>query len=465
MDWNSSIAVAEFAVKRAVQNGATYAEAFVQNCVHRSFAIEQGIPVASGSSLSDGIRIRIIKDGTMKVFSTNRVGKAEVQEGLDKAKPFPGAKTELSEESIVNTKWGVEEKVKLESADLTSGLAEIDKSIVGNKKVKYRRLFLSSNVSRSYMINSEGTKIESRVPRLILGQYFMVSNGKESRERFFFSGGTGGYELLDIGKAIEKVSAEITSLYNVIEKGATITAREMEKIKNVVVSPEISGIAAHESIGHPTEADRVFGREAAQAGTSYLDQDNLGLQMGSPKVNIVDDPTSMGSNGYFMYDEEGVRAQPKVLIKEGKQNELLLNREYAHALGIKSNASARSSGYEYEPLIRMSNTYLKPGTATLDELIAEAKEGVYLKSFNEWNIDDTRSFSRYQGNEAYEIKNGKLGKPVKNFVLEKFTFDFWKAVKLVANDFVLKPENCGKGEPSQGMPVTAGGASALLSFM
>lgn len=82
----------------------------------------------------------------------------------------------------------------------------------------------------------------------------------------------------------------------------------------------------------------------------------------------------------------------------------------------------------------------------------------------EWNIDDTRSFSRYQGSEAYMIKGGRLGKPVKNYRLESKTIDFWHAVRLVDREFELFLGNCGKGEPMQGVPVTMGGASALLSF-
>ncbi len=82
----------------------------------------------------------------------------------------------------------------------------------------------------------------------------------------------------------------------------------------------------------------------------------------------------------------------------------------------------------------------------------------------EWNIDDTRSFSRYQGNEAYLIKNGSIGAPVKNFVLEKSTLDFWHAVRLVGKEREFHVGTCGKGEPMQGVPVMMGGASALLTF-
>ena len=239
---------------------------------------------------------------------------------------------------------------------------------------------------------------------------------------------------------------------DVLEKGVTLSKDSLRRIKNVVISPKIAGIAAHESVGHPCEADRVFGRESAQAGSSYLTKNNLGMEIGSSKVNIMDDPTIVNSNGFFMYDEEGVRARPKTLVKNGMQNELLTNRSYAQVLGLHSNGSARSDSYSNEPIIRMSNTYLQAGDSDFDELLAEAGSGMYIKSFMEWNIDDTRSFSRYQGNEAYLIKNGSMYKPVKNFVLEKSTQDFWHAVRLVGKERELHVGSCGKGDPSRICP-------------
>jgi TldD protein len=112
----------------------------------------------------------------------------------------------------------------------------------------------------------------------------------------------------------------------------------------------------------------------------------------------------------------------------------------------------------------MSNTYLKKGQASLEELVSEAGRGVYIKNFMEWNIDDTRSFSRYQGNVAYLIENHRIGKPVKNYVLETKTLDFWHSVQLVGNEMELYVGSCGKGEPLQGVPVTMGGASAYLDM-
>jgi Predicted Zn-dependent proteases and their inactivated homologs len=339
---------------------------------------------------------------------------------------------------------------------LPKDLEELD-NFVKKEDVSFRSLYVSMGRSKTYLVNSEGTRIRSNLPGLSGFFSIIVGKGNASRQRTILFGKTGGYELFKIEVLENKLEKEIKALHNVVENGKSISNYELSKIKNVVASPEIVGIAVHESIGHPSEADRVFGREAAQAGLSYLNSSNLGIKIGSEKVNIVDNPTIKNSYGFFLYDDEGVKARPKILVKEGIQNELLLNREYAYLMGKSSNGSARSDSYSNEPIIRMSNTYLEKGDANIKELFSEAKNGIYIKSFTEWNIDDTRSFARYQGNEAYLIKNGEPTVPIKNYKLDSSTFDFWNAVSLLGNDFELYPGNCGKGEPMQGVSVMMGG--------
>jgi TldD protein len=358
----------------------------------------------------------------------------------------------------------VREKEIIEDEALLSSLLEIDKRVKGIGYVKYRSVYADAGKATSYFVNSDGTRIGAELPYVSAFAAMTVSAGGDSRQRMLQFGGTGGLELFDPGAICERLESEAGALRNVIKTGKTLAKAELAGITNVVVSPEIIGIAVHESIGHPSEADRVFGREAAQAGTSYLGPGELGIEIGSEKVTIADDPTIKGSYGFYLYDDEGVKARKKVIVRGGKQDALLVNREYANDLKIRSNSSARSDMYSNEPLVRMSNTYLERGELGLEELVEVAKEGIYIKSFTEWNIDDTRSFARYQGNEAYLIRNGRISTPVKNYALEAKTLDFWHAVRELGSDFELTLGECGKGEPVQGVPVTMGGPHALLCF-
>ncbi|MGC8648707.1 MAG: TldD/PmbA family protein [Candidatus Micrarchaeia archaeon] len=453
--------IAEYVLKK-LDKISDYAEVFIQNYYGYSYAIEQGI--INGGSFSDtsGLRIRVIKDGNLFTLTTDNIKKEKIDELISNIKKFRSKMINISEEKVEKANISAKIKTEVSEEKLLERLYSLDKLLKNSKGVKYRSVYGNFEFRKNSFINSEGSSIKSITPRTTLYLFFIVGNGSESRQRFLQLGGAGGFE--SIKNSEEKLENEINVLNNIIEKGSSLSLSEIKKIKNVVIAPEITGIAVHESVGHPNEADRVFGREAAQAGRSYITKEKFGMKIGSPIVNILDDPTIEGSYGFYLYDEEGVKARAKLLVKDGMQNELLLNREYAYELSLHSNASSRSDWYANEPIIRMSNTYLKKGDATLDELIAEAKNGIYIKSFTEWNIDDTRSFSLYQGNEAYLIKNGRIDKPIKNYKLESSTIDFWSAVKLLGKDFELYLGTCGKGEPEQGVPVTMGGPSALLKF-
>jgi TldD protein len=231
---------------------------------------------------------------------------------------------------------------------------------------------------------------------------------------------------------------------------------------DMVLGPEVTGIICHESCGHPQEADRILGREAAQAGESYLKPDMVGRKIGSEHVTIIDDPTLPNSYGFYLYDDEGVKARPRVLINEGLIAAFLQNRETAAELGGTSNGASRSSSYDREPIIRMANTYMKPGNHSLEELIEGVGNGVYMKNFMEWNIDDRRYNQRYVGLEAYMIENGRITTPLRNPILEITTPGLYGSVDAVGKDVEYAGASCGKGDPMQAAPVWTGGPPIRL---
>ena len=128
-----------------------------------------------------------------------------------------------------------------------------------------------------------------------------------------------------------------------------------------------------------------------------------------------------------------------------------------------SNGAARAMNYASEPIVRMSNTYLKPGDMSFEELIEDIKLGVYIKSYMEWNIDDMRWNQRYVGLESYLIVNGELKDPIRNPVLEITTKSFYSKISGVDKNLKFYPGTCGKGEPAQGVPVWFGGPNVRLS--
>ncbi len=223
-------------------------------------------------------------------------------------------------------------------------------------------------------------------------------------------------------------------------------------------------LQVHESIGHPIELDRILGTEASYAGTSFVKPEMVGhFRYGSDKVNVVADATISGGLGTFGYDDEGIRAQRVPIISQGIIVNLLTSRETAHHLGRESNGTMRADGWNRIPLIRMTNINLDPGEWTLEGMIADTEEGIFLTTNRSWSIDDQRINFQFGTEIGWEIKDGKLREMVKNPTYTGITPRFWNSCDAVANRDhwqMWGTPNCGKGEPGQVAHVGHGVAPA-----
>jgi TldD protein len=259
-------------------------------------------------------------------------------------------------------------------------------------------------------------------------------------------------------KLLERVEERVKVLSKIL---TSAKAPPHGKI-GMIIGNEVMGLVVHESVGHPYEADRVLGREAAQAGESFVTPDMIGQRIGSEVVTVVDDPTLKHSYGYYEFDDEGVKAKRRTLLREGVINELLHNRQTASKLGVSSNGAARASSFDREPLVRMANTFMLPGDHEFEELLEGVKLGIYMKTYGECNIDDRRWNMRFVGRECYLIHNGRIGEMVRRPVLEITTPTFYSSIDAVDKHLHFDAATCGKGDPMQPMPVWCGGPNVRL---
>ena len=460
----------EFAVEKAQELGASYAEARFEEKKGTEIVMKNGNLEGLGILADRGIGIRVLVNGGMGFASTNILTKESVSEAVKKAVKLAKAAAKLrkkpiqfSEEDFHQVFYEV--KMKKDFRDIsTEEKMEYLKLI--EEKVKesgvntpMRFLRYSDFMWHKIFMNNEGALVESLIPRVSVTYNLVVfEEGQMEQAPFVQRAFSGGLELIEKDKPWEWALKDVKALQRLIKEGQ----KPPEGKVDVVVSPEVAGIAVHESVGHPYELDRIMGREAAQAGESFVKPDILGERIGSEVVTVIEDPTIPNSWGFYLYDDEGIKARPRYLIREGIINEFLMNREYAAYLGMKSNASARAINYNREPIVRMANTYLAPGDYSFEELIEDVKLGVYMVSFNEWNIDDRRYQQRYIGREAYLIENGEIKHPVRRPILEITTKGLWSSVDAVGKEVEFYPGTCGKGEPGQGVPVWMGGAHARL---
>ncbi|MGQ4832621.1 MAG: TldD/PmbA family protein [Candidatus Asgardarchaeia archaeon] len=461
----------DFAVKYAEERGVSYAEARLQRDFQRGFVLRNGTVYSVILADLKGIGIRVLVDGSLGFAATNEFSKDKVRDAVDKAikyaKAFSKLKKEkitFSEEKTIKDKWEVKEQIKTDNIPIEekiSHFTDVDKSLKDFEKQLPNRMFQYEETKEEiYFVNSEGTQIEGFVPRVHLSVFLTAIKPGVGVEQYMFSKGESrGWEAVKSWN-VDKITQENAKvLIDILEKAKAPPKGKVD----VVLGSLVVGLAVHESSGHPSEADRILGREAAQAGESFLKPDMLGKQIGSELVTIVDDPTLEHSYGYYKYDFEGIPARPRYLMKNGKINEFLQNRETAAKFGIKSNAAARADGYNREPIIRMANTYMMPGDHTFEELIEDIKLGVFIKTFGEWNIDDRRYNMRFVGKEAYLIENGEIKDFVKNPILEVTTPAFYSSITALSKNLSFDAATCGKGDPGQGVPVWHGGPEVKLS--
>ena len=270
-----------------------------------------------------------------------------------------------------------------------------------------------------------------------------------------------GYELIGELQLLEnapRVAAEAVALH--------AADQCPEGHFDLILDSSQLALQIHESIGHPSELDRVLGSEANYAGTSFLTLDKLNrLRYGSEIVNVVADARAEHGPGLgtFAFDDEGVPAQRVDIIRGGLFTGYLSSRETAAQTGLpRSGGAMRADGWGRVPLIRMTNVSLLPGAQTLAEVL-DLNHGIFMETNRSWSIDDKRYHFQFGCEIGWEIRSGKRVRMLKNPSYSGITTDFWNACDAIANrdHWVLwGTPNCGKGQPEQVMGTGHGASPA-----
>jgi TldD protein len=458
--------LAKVCLEAASRDNATYADIRLVNTVIESVSMINENPASEESNdLGAGIRVQYqtgwgfastddlepenIRETTRKAFSLAR-GSSKIGSKLTRAK-----------EPVHADKWESPRKRDPFSIS-TEAKFEVLKDVTNEMKaegVVARRGQIISTKIEKYFASSEGSKIYQDL--IQTGAQIVVAakgpSGVQRRSDQQYA--LEGYELID--------ELDLPGKAPVLTKEALELTRApacQEGRSDVIISADQVGLQVHESCGHPIELDRVLGYEANFAGRSFLTPDQLGkLQYGSEHVNIVMDATlSHGQGlGTFAYDDEGVEAQRKYAIKNGKLVGYLMSRSTAQTIGeTRSNGCMRADTYQL-PIIRMTNVSLEPGDWDYDELIRDTKDGILMDTNYGWSIDQKRYNFQFNCEKGYRIKNGSIEEMIRGPGYAGITPEFWNACDAVCNkkSWVLwGTPNCGKGQPQQVMG-TGHGAS------
>jgi TldD protein len=266
------------------------------------------------------------------------------------------------------------------------------------------------------------------------------------------------FEALDLAAHAARVGEEAAALLSAPPCPA--------EIATLVLDGEQLALQLHESVGHAVELDRILGSETSYAGTSFVVPGDAGsLRYGSPLMNVTADATVPGGLGSFGWDDEGVAAQSIAIVREGVLRGFLSSRESAARTGAeRSSGCMRASGFDRQPLVRMTNVNVEPGDAgSLADLIAATDRGIYMETNRSWSIDSRRLQFQFATEVAREIRGGELGRLYRNPSYAGVTPEFWAGLDAVcsADEWQLwSVLNCGKGEPGQSIRASHGTAPA-----
>jgi TldD protein len=296
------------------------------------------------------------------------------------------------------------------------------------------------------IVTSDGAEVAIRLVRPELRVQAIAERDGQLSSGFEAIGSTGGWECLfrdASGEELaERAAAKATDL---------LSAKHPEGGRTtVILAPSIVGLLVHEAIGHTVEADFV------QAGSVAAGK--IGQRVASDLVTLSDSGISEfyhGAGGTIPVDDEGVIAGNTTIIRDGVLVSYLHNRESAAKFGVEPTGNARAWEYSDQPLIRMRNTYLSPGSQTLEEMIAGTTDGYLLEGARNGQADSTGEFM-FGVQEARRIRNGKLAELVRGVSITGIAFEVLGTVDAVSNEFRwdLGSGYCGKGQPAK---VDAGG--------
>jgi len=488
--------LADVALNAARSKGATYADIRIGRYLNQFVSTRENKVQGIANTESYGVGIRVLADGCWGFAASNSVTKEDIARTAEKAVAVAKANARIQGEPVklapqkgygeVNWKAPIEknafavpvkEKVDLllaaNAIALKNGANFVNSAIFAVNEQKYfastdgsyidqdiHRIYPTFNVTKIDRASGKFDSIRSLSSPMGMGYEYMIPT-EEAKVKGIVTRYKDRYDMLeDIKNATQNVDQKIK-------------AKSVEPGKyDVVLDPSHLWLTIHESVGHPTELDRVLGYEANYAGTSFLTLDkweSKKFNFGSKLVNIVADKTQKGSLGAVGYDDEGVQCKKWDIIKDGTLVNYQATRDQAHIIGEKeSHGCCYAQSWADVQFQRMPNISLLPGKGKLsvDDMIKNVEKGIYIIGDGSYSIDQQRYNFQFGGQSFYEIRNGKITGMLRDVAYQSNTQEFWNSCTAIADesDYRLGGSfNDGKGQPSQSSAVSHGSSTARFN--
>ena len=450
--------IADKIIKYLDQKNVQYSDVRADQQIKKSALIENKDIEHIKNNENKGVGVRLIKNGTWSFCSiTNPNSFDKIKNILDNTiknsdyRNIKNKKIKLHSNPVnkreinfpVLKKTDIEELIKI-------GL-ECNKIISSTPKIIKSITHASYTTNSKYFVNSEGSEILQNFTDIIMEMVATAHESGQTQSVNITEGGRGGLELItnkiqQSAKEISKKASELIYAKPVKEEKAT-----------VVMNPDFVSLLTHEILGHPSEADRVLGKEMAWAGGAWW-KGKIGEKIGSEKLNVFDDPTIKESLGWYYFDDEGVETKKTTLVEKGVLKNHMQNRETSEIFNTMPTGNMRATDYRFMPLIRMACTCIGNGDQNVNEIIKDVKNGYYISNMKVPSIDMNRYNWNISCQYAQKIENGEITDLLRDVIVMGTAPEFFNSIDACGNDFTVRPiTNCGKGDPMQSMMMGNGG--------
>lgn len=440
--------------------GASYADVRLQELEASGISVKNGSMEEALVSRRRGVGVRVLVEGAWGFSSTEVVREGELRKAVVDA--FKMAKTSLgarrrrarlAEAPIRRVSLSskvAENPVHVDPSEKARLVLELEKLMRSRSPaVKDTQAFYGDALDRRVFVSSEGGEVVVEKIRVRFAAYVVASENGALSPAYEAVGGVTGFELMrgeEPYRAAESAAERAVRLLKAkAPKGGLAVA---------VLDNKLLALIVHEAFGHCAEADLVLSGDVLTG--------KLGQRVASELVTIVDDPGPEHAHGWTPYDDEGVEGRKVVIVEKGVLKGYMHSRETAAEMGAEPTGNARAQDYSFAPIVRMRNTYMEPGDWKPEEIIAETREGYYLKGALGGQADTNGEFM-FAVQEAWRIEKGELTEAYRGVAVSGNALEVLGSVDAVGRDFKIGfPGTCGKG---QAAPVDGGGPHIRCRIM
>ncbi|MGY6588857.1 MAG: metalloprotease TldD [Wenzhouxiangella sp.] len=446
-----SVTDVERIIGRLSQGAVDLGELYFQRRVREGWMLEDGSVKGGSWDVDQGVGVRAVAGAGTGFAYADAINLPALMSAADSARAIARAgqsgKLQAARAIQAPARYRSDDPTaRGQSADRVELLRQVDAYVRSlDPRVSQVSVSLSSSHEAILVAASDGVLAGDVRPLVRMDIRVLMEEGKRREQGF--SGGGGRYDLLDL---MDSERWQAMAREAVRQGAINLVAEDAPAgYMTVVLGPGWPGVLLHEAIGHGLEGD--FNRKGISAFSN-----RIGEQVASPGCTIVDDGTLDDRRGSLTIDDEGTPSRCTTLIEDGKLVGYMQDKLNARLMGVEPTGNGRRESFAHLPMPRMTNTYMLPGEHDPEEILASVDDGIYAVNFNGGQVDITSGKFVFAASEAYRVKNGKVGAPIKGATLIGNGPDVLTRLGMIGNDLKLDSGVGVCGKEGQSVPVGVG---------